>query len=155
MNSNHRGYRKAVLTAKRTNQVADNISPVVSNHSFPLDTTLPHIKKALILLHKSHKDILVSLSPTQKLVLASYHRLIISMYDYLKSKSDGWKFNTTIGCWISKIVCSNSGENSTSERCWHAIFPQITISHIWSIQWNNVPNAISRYWLQRFRSCHQ
>jgi hypothetical protein len=89
MNHKHKDHQKAVLTAKRTNHIADNISTAKGNKSHPLDTTLPYIKQALILLHKSHKDILATLSPTQRLVLAAYHTLIISMYAYLKTKSDG------------------------------------------------------------------
>ena len=89
MNTKHKGHPKVVLTAKRTNYIADNISQSIGSKSHPLDTTLPYIKQALILLHESHKDILATLSPTQKLVLAAYHTLIVSMYDYLKTKSDG------------------------------------------------------------------
>ena len=155
MNSNHTGYRNAVLTAKRTKHIADNISPVVSNHSFPLESTLPHIKQALILLHKSHKDILVTLSPTQKLVLASYHRLIISMYDYLKSKSDGSELDSTIGNRTASNTGTNCCPDSSAKRIWRPILSQTKNCNLWSLQRVDFSNEISQHWLQRLRSCNQ
>ena len=87
MNNNHSGHNRALLHSKRTNQVADTLDQVATHKGYPVNRTLPHIKRALILLHKSHIEILDTLSPTQKLVLATYHRLIISMYKYMKSQA--------------------------------------------------------------------
>ena len=88
MNNNiHSGHNRALLHSKKTNQVADALDQVATYKGYPVNRTLPHIKKALILLHKSHIDILDTLTPTQKLVLATYHRLIISMYKYMKSQA--------------------------------------------------------------------
>jgi len=80
-------YRRALLTAKRSNHIADSITPVHDSRTLPFRTTLPHITKVLILLHKDHLDVLPTLSPTQKVVLASYHNLLISLYAYIKSKT--------------------------------------------------------------------
>ena len=88
MNNNiHSGHNRALLHSKKTNQVADALDQVATYKGYPVNRTLPHIKKALILLHKSHIDILDTLTPTQKLILATYHRLIISMYKYMKSQA--------------------------------------------------------------------
>jgi hypothetical protein len=59
---------------------------VLSRKTLPLKVTLPHIKKALILLHKNHEDIRSTLDPTQTILLAAYHKLLISLYAYIKSK---------------------------------------------------------------------
>ena len=79
-------HRRALLTANRSNHIADSIAPVFSRKTLPLKVTLPHIKKALILLHKNHEDIRSTLDPTQTILLAAYHKLLISLYAYIKSK---------------------------------------------------------------------
>ena len=79
-------HRRALLTANRSNHIADSIAPVFSRKTLPLKVTLPHIKKALILLHKNHEELRSTFDPTQIILLAAYHKLLISLYAYIKSK---------------------------------------------------------------------
>jgi hypothetical protein len=63
----------------QSNVVAANISK-----DKPKAQVQPQIRLALIGLHQLHQEVVNELTPEQAQLLAAYHRLIISMYSYMK-----------------------------------------------------------------------
>jgi hypothetical protein len=150
-------YRRALLTAKRSNHIADSITPVHDSRTLPFQATLPHIKKVLILLHKDHLDVLPTLNPTQKVVLASYHNLLISLYAYIKSKTPSVNGGSHQSWTYLKRTpdSTNSVETiSTSRHPTECTFTQIANSLLRSLQRTHLPVKISPSGLRTRPICH-
>ena len=150
-------YRRALLTAKRSNHIADSITPVHDSRTLPFRATLPHIKKVLILLHKDHLDVLPTLNPTQKVVLASYHNLLISLYAYIKSKTPSVNGGSHQSWTYLKRTpdSTNSAETiSTSRYQTECTFTQTTNSLFWSLQRTHLLAEISPSGFRTRPTCH-
>jgi hypothetical protein len=86
-NSNLPSYNQVVQITAQTNAISDIISPsIIANNPdlHPTTDIRGDIKTALIHLHKLHIGIVDTLTPTQRLILAAYHQLAISLYDIIK-----------------------------------------------------------------------
>jgi hypothetical protein len=154
MSTDPHKHRRALLTANRSNHIADSIAPVFSRKTLPLKVTLPHIKKALILLHKNHEELRSTFDPTQTILLAAYHKLLISLYAYIKSKVspvNGRTYNsgadthtvshsTNTSSTVSGINCQTGRSLTETEN-----------DHFRSLQWTHLSHEISSSGLQSHR----